>query len=649
MMNTAVTVQREVAALAIVHHANQYVVTDGYDNRVGISGIVGTSSSQTGLLRVLKLHERYRVPFSLHISGTFLESLAWHNPEFLSEVNRLAGLGLLELLGGAYAQNMTRFFSPEHNLRQMNEELLLYESLIGWDPKKITTFWPTERLWETETMAPLLTSGQLLNGGYQHVVIDDRLLHSTTGSPSPRQLYDYDHAWNPVNFQMHRIKNGLGLCALPISFGLRRNIPPRTREDLEKTQAQLEWILDINSDYDNQLVAIYADDMEKVAGVGWDARGPLQFEAMLRWLSENPFLQPVKLAEWAATHRAGSERQIDTGAYAELVDEFGAGENYESWYYDPRWSLYRNYYSWSEERVRELDSSGADPALIQLAWKTLLATTWQTAWHTPRTGAHGENLSDEGPSAWTRAIASHSRIAAIIAEAAHWMTHKSDWAYADLRDLDSDGEDELVLKNDKVFAVFSPRNGGRLVYLFTVGNPPGRLVIGNPIDDWNLLEDLHAYMDAPPNHPGALADVGFEHDHYSTEIRVPYGDTVWARLSNSEKRSTGFGILKNLSLGKGESTIRTEYSLPNSLTNLSTEIGFSPDYQQLLRSGPSAVEECSPAKGIKGWSNEGVTVGARLDGAYAIWDKPRQDRFGHGYLLGVTGFRGFTVWIGAED
>src|SRR5947209_476080 len=144
--------------------------------------------------------------------------------------------------------------------------------------------------------------------------------------------------------------------------------------------------------------------MEKVAGVGWDTRGPLQFEAMLRWLSENPFMQPVKLAEWAAAHRAGTERQIDTGAYAELVNEFGAGENYESWYYDTRWSLYRNYYAWSEERVRELDSRGADPGLIQLAWKTLLATTWQTAWHTPRTGAHGENLSDEGPSAWTTGI-----------------------------------------------------------------------------------------------------------------------------------------------------------------------------------------------------------------------------------------------------
>src|SRR5437773_3732419 len=262
--------------------------------------------------------------------------------------------------------------------------------------------------------------------------------------PQPAPTLRLRPRLGPSNFQMHSIKNGLGLCALPISFGLRRNIPPRTREQLEKTQAQLEWILDINSDYDNQLVAIYADDMEKVAGVGWDARGPVQFEATLRWLSENPFMQPVKLAEWAATHRAGSERQIDTGAYAELVDEFGAGENYESWYYDPRWSLYRNYYAWSEARVRELDSRAADPALIQLAWKILLATTWQTAWHTPRTGAHGENLSDEGPSAWTRAIASHSRIAVIIAEAAHWMTNKCDLAHADLRDLDSDGEDELV-------------------------------------------------------------------------------------------------------------------------------------------------------------------------------------------------------------
>src|SRR5438445_8033345 len=145
-MNTAVTVQREVGDLAKVQHANQYMGTDGYDNRVRISGIVGTTSSQTGLLRVLKRHERYRVPFSLHISGTLLESLAWHSPAFLSEINRLAGLGLLPLIGGTYAQNMMRFFSTEHNLRQLNEGLPLYDNLLDWDRNTTTTFSPTKRL-----------------------------------------------------------------------------------------------------------------------------------------------------------------------------------------------------------------------------------------------------------------------------------------------------------------------------------------------------------------------------------------------------------------------------------------------------------------------------------------------------------------------
>src|SRR5215831_1791978 len=414
MKTSTLTLQRQVAAVAFVHHANQYMISDGYDNREGISSIVGTSESPTGLTKILDLHERYRIPFNLHISGTLLESIAWHRPDFLSQVKRLGQLGLLELVGGAYAQNMIRFFSPEHNLRQFNEELYLYEQLLDWDPKRVTTFWPTERLWETEVMAPILTSHQLRNGGYHHVIIDDRLLYPTTGSPSPRERFDYHHAWHPRNFQCVQIKNGIGLTALPISYSIRRNIPPRTREDLEKTQVQLQWILDINSSYDNRLVAIYADDMEKVAGVGWDKRGPLQFEALLKWFSEKQFLQSVKLTEWAASHKPAAERQIDTGAYSELVNEFGAGESYESWYYDQQWSLYRNYYAWSEQKVREFSSLGADRALIELAWKVLLATSWQTAWHTPRTGAHGENLSDQGPSAWTRAIASHSRLATII-------------------------------------------------------------------------------------------------------------------------------------------------------------------------------------------------------------------------------------------
>ncbi len=648
-MTSTVTVQQRVATIAIVHHANQYVITDGYDNRMGISSVVGARGSSTGFLRVLDLHEQYRVPLNLHMSGTLLESLAWHCPGFFSKVKGLANMGLLELVGGTYGQNMMRFFSREHNLRQINEELLLYKNFLDWDPRKVTTFWATERLWETDALAPILTNTGLLNGGYRNVILDDRLLYPTSGRPSPRELFDYQHKWDPHNFQMHRIKNSNGLCVLPISFDLRQNIPPHAPQNLEKTRTQLNWLLDINKHYDNGLIAVYADDMEKVAGVGWDPKGPDQFENLLKWVSQTPTVRTVKLGDWTSSHNPAGEKSIDPGSYLELVKEFEAGENYENWYYDPRWAPYREYYNWSEARVRELESRGADPALIELAWKILLATTWQTAWHTPQTGAHGEKNSDKGPSAWAKAIASHSRLAAIVAEAAYWMRDQDALSHAYLRDIDRDGNLELVMKNDSLFAVFSPQNGGRLVYLFTTRSPPGRLVIGNPIDDWNLLEDLHGYMDVPPNHPGALSDVGFEHDNYIVDIPVPEGDSVAVRLRNSEKNSSGFGVEKNILLQQGHHTLQVDYALPDSMSKLSTEIGFSPDYLELLRSGAGSVKQYSPTDEVRGWATMNVTVGARIDARYSVWDSPRQEKFGHGYLLRVTGLRKFTIWVGGED
>jgi glycosyl hydrolase family 57 len=648
-MSRAITIQRELATIAIVHHANQLVITDGYDNRVGVSSIAGTSTSPTGLMRVLDLHERYRVPFNLHVSGTLLESLAWHCPEFLSRLRHLSKSGLVELIGGSYGQNMMKFFSHEHNLKQLQEHLSLYQTLLDWDPGEVTTFWVTERLWETETVAPVLTDKSLQNGGYRQVLLDDRLLYPDGEHPSPRQSYDYYRRWDPSNFRTYNIRNGNGLRLLPISIDLRQNIPPRTAESLQRIKVQLHWLLDVNAHYDNGLIAIYADDMEKAAGVGWDSKGPDQFETVLKWISENPSLQAVKLAEWTALNAPKAEKRIDPGTYRELVRDFEAGETYNNWYYDPRWAPYREHYTWSENRVRELGLQGADHSLIELAWKVLLASAWQTAWHTPQIGAHGEKDSDGGPSAWTKAVASHSRLAAIMAEAGYWMRHKDEFCHAHLQDIDHDGNEELVLKNNALFAVMSPKNGGRLVYLFAVQNAPGGLVIGNPVDDWNLLEDLHGYMDLPPNHPGALSDVGYEHDAYSVEIIVPEGETSKVKLRNTEKNRSGFGIEKSLLLEQDNSTIRVDYTIPAGLTRLSTEIGFSPDYLQLLRKGPSGVRDYSPTESVRGWSNGSVTAGARLDRSSAFWAKPRQQTFGHGYLLSVTGEREFTVWIGAED
>ncbi len=116
-------------------------------------------------------------------------------------------------------------------------------------------------------------------------------------------------------------------------------------------------------------------------------------------------------------------------------------------------------------------------------------------------------------------------------------------------DIDDDGVPELVLKNSQLLAVFSPRWGGRLSYLFDFTGRSGRLAVGNLSDDWNLQEDLHRYMDCPRNHPGALADVGHEHDRHEVML-ADYGTgrSAGAALLNVERDSPLWGAEKQVRL-----------------------------------------------------------------------------------------------------
>ncbi len=214
-------------SLAVVHHGNQYLITTGYDNREGIEAIVGSQKSRSGFRYILHLHERAGIPLNLHLSGTLIEAIAWHEPDFLPYVRELVASGLVEVVGSCYGQNIMRFFGPDYNRRQLNEELLLFQLHLGIDPAKVKTFWPPERVWDTRRMAPVLRDARLRNSGYSYVIVDDRLLLSAGGETQSRAAYDENDEWDPDLYTMHEIENGLGLLTFPIATRLRRSIPPR--------------------------------------------------------------------------------------------------------------------------------------------------------------------------------------------------------------------------------------------------------------------------------------------------------------------------------------------------------------------------------------------------------------------------------------
>lgn len=634
--------------LGIVHHANQYIITDGYENREGINELVGTAGSNNNYLKIIELHKTYHIPLNLHVSGTLIETLLWHRPDFLEALKDIKQQGLLELIGSSYGQNIMRFFDCEHNLRQLNKELRLYRDHLQINPQGVQVFWPPERVWDTERLAPALTNRNLLNGGYKYVLVDDRLFYPRGEGLVSRKVFDKERKRHYSNFTPCRILDGYELVALPIVKELRYVIPPRDERNMWEIQELLQWLAAEGRKTEEEAIAIYGDDFEKAAGIGgWDSRGPSQYEAFLKWLSQTPWVRAVKLSDWAAMLPVRTVASIDVGGSIEISNHFGAGEDYEKWYFSSRWDKYRRWYLWSEKKVKSINAEGADPNLIDLAWSHLLATSWETAWHTPSSGVHGNPLHYGEPSPWIKALGSQSRLAAVVAEAASWMHCKDNQAHAYLVDIDNDGEEEIILKNSKLFAVLSQRWGGRLVYLFSIAGEQGKLVIGNPCDCWNWLEDLHQYMEVPANHPGALTDIGYEHDQYKTLIESANGVEGRVKLINQQRQSLAFGMEKLFSLTSESNEIRIAYQLPEDMEYIEIECGLSPDYHHLLQYGKHLLREHKNTN-MRGYSNNGVEVWLRHEETMLEFDDSDIREFGHGYTVKIrVSSPLFTIWIGA--
>ena len=146
------------------------------------------------------------------------------------------------------------------------------------------TFWPPERVWETRRMAPVLRDAMLLNDGYRYVILDDRLLLSPNDPLNPRQMYDETGHWDPELFRMHEIEDGVGLVAFPIGTRLRRSIPPVQARTGGKCRRNSKgcWFIPREAE-EAGLLAVYADDMEKVAGIGeWGGDGPTALPSVPR-------------------------------------------------------------------------------------------------------------------------------------------------------------------------------------------------------------------------------------------------------------------------------------------------------------------------------------------------------------------------------
>lgn len=659
------------AELAIVQHGHQHLITDGYDNHEGLSEVLEAFST------VLALHLRYRVPVNLHLSGTLLEAAAWGGPDFFNWVRALRDENLVEILGSAYSQPILTLFGPDHNRRQLAEHLDLIHRHLAIEPAQVRGFWVPERVWRTERLGQLIGDPHLANGGYDWVLLDDRVFYPATGgADSQRSRFDrttrpgrsgyFSPATEPdrassdatawTGGDRHRrpwrIEGAEGLAAVPICGDLRYAIPPRDRA----AWALLDGTLAATARAGPGALAVYADDLEKTAAVGpwtsgsWRREGVDTYEALLRWLAATDDVETVLLSPWLTAHPPGGALAFEPGTFYELAAD-GAGDDYQRWWGSPAYRPYRGYLESVEGALEShpgpaASGNGHAPAaprpetggpenggrrsgaggLVDLAWKQFMAATYETAWH-------GLGAAPDEVAPWARACASHARSALVTLAADRWRRRPgpvSAW----LADLDGDGDDEVVLANSCLFAVLSPRYGARLVALFDLTVPGGRQVVGNPADDWNWQEELNRAMEVPANHPGAFVDVGHDNEPWALEALDQRPGVVEARLRQAGRGPLA-GSVKRFRLHHDGAALEVTYELTEAAERFGVEFGLSPDYLFLVREGRAA----EPLGGgrTRGFAAGSAQVWVDLpSGEPLVWEAPPFRPAGHVLRLRVA-------------
>lgn len=102
--------------------------------------------------------------FTQHWTGTLLEWIRDHHPEFIQILRKMIARGQLELLTGAYYEAILPVIPPEDRVGQIRKLSQLVEELLGIRPRGM---WLAERVWEPHLV------GSLVQAGVEFVLLDD--------------------------------------------------------------------------------------------------------------------------------------------------------------------------------------------------------------------------------------------------------------------------------------------------------------------------------------------------------------------------------------------------------------------------------------------------------------------------------------------
>jgi hypothetical protein len=609
----------------------------------GTSAASITTGSATGYYRPLDVHEAYGAPLALHITPTLASAIQWakadpalgkpwrDGPAFNARIQSLAASGssqVVDLLGSTFSDHILPYFTSALNADNtaLADEFLTH--FYGAGAVSPEVFWTPERVVDNGVLSKVFALG------YDYTFVDQM-----------RHVFKWFGRTSALGNDGYRIQEVNGVKCFVINDQI-------SNYRFQNTDSGLAWQL---RELLNRKARSGTQDQAVVLFSNWDDFGTVAqaaaYDKNIRWMASRPWIQlvtPQMIADgevsyigqdsniyttWSTTNRGTG--QTLAKVQPDWLDH-ATQENYDNWYFGSanEESLSAKLFSirtgapmptafgildnvspsgivagaWTE--VATMDSS----PLAKLARATAHAALFETAFHDQSnhdltkysTGSYVYPDTDPAKplAGFSKTAQAQFRFAAMYRKVQLWAGEAAAGDYystatAQQTDVDLDGENEFVLHNDRVYAVFE-RSGGRLVAAWArdiesadivqiIGNQPG--YAGSETEEEGALNisgsavgayRTSAFKDWWAAGPDTNAYIN---DYYAAAAAS--GTTGWVFTSSDGK------VAKTVTLAPRSTLLKGGYALTGDVTTLYVRFGFSPNLYDLLLNGQANLSEAT--------------------------------------------------------
>lgn len=410
----------------------------------------------------IEVFSRYpSLKIALHTSGSLMQWIEAHQPEYVDRLAELVAQGRVEIIGGAYYEPILAMIPSRDRIGQIRRYSRWLQNRLG---ATIRGLWIPERVWEQEFVR------DLADAGIDYTILDD--FHFKCAGLTEAQLTGH----------LLTEDEGRLIAVFPGSERLRYLIP------FGPPEQTIEHLAGIAEQHPNAVV-VFGDDGEKfgtwpgtrkhVYEDGWLTR---LFDALVAnqsWINVTTLAEAVdhvppvgKVYLPDCSYREMTEWALPTEQLAEY--ERLAHEMRD----DPRWpalrqfmrgGFWRNFrvkYPEADEmytrmmmvsrRLQEATESGAPAEIVDRAREQLYRGQCNCGyWHGAFGGIYLPHLRN---AVYHNLITADNLLDEALGRPRSWIEGVPD-------DFNFDSRQEVRLANDKLVALVAPSRGGQLVEL----------------------------------------------------------------------------------------------------------------------------------------------------------------------------------------